>query len=268
MADDDSTFSRRAFVKGCAVAGAAGAGIAGGLSMAKPLSIQGATRRVDVNYLAAKKVGGPAPRGIPILPLNFASDGTLEGSPTLGGESVLDWYKYCGHEDTDGLQEDYEPQDEKLVYPPDKGGDRWFADYQGEPMKKEHFEEVNQGAPVRWRSYGKEGNNIISAVVLKVDPESIAFEGVDQALVEEAGLAEGFVGFVTFCTHFCCVPGWKHAPEQAKPRNAWDNLFCTCHYSVYDPFTLTDESYVLKKKVGETSPLKPGAKQGGGGEGE
>lgn len=260
MSDDDSTFSRRKFVKGCAVAGAAGAGIAGGLGMAKPLSIQGATRRVTVEYIGAKKVGGPAPRSIPVLPLGFASDGTMMGSPTLAGESVLDWYKYCGHEGTDGLQEDYEPQDENLIVEP-PSRDRWFSDLQGEPLKTSHFEEVNQGVPVRWRSHGKEGNNVISAVVLKVDPESIAFEGVDQALVEEAGLAEGFVAFVTFCTHFCCVPGWKHAPEQAKPRDAWDNILCTCHYSQYDPFTLTQESYVLEKQVGEVSPLKPGQKQ-------
>ncbi len=261
---DDNGLTRRSFVKGCAIAGTAGVAAAAGFSMGKPISlVQGGTIK-NVEYIAAKKVGGPAPRGIPLLPLEVGDDGVIRGSPTLDGESVLDWYKYCGHEGAPGLQEAYEG-DEVLRYfvVPSKlaqGFDPWYGDRIGEPVKAEHFEEMDRGAAVQWRSQGEEGANIISATIIKTSPERHAFEGVPQDLVMEAGLEDGFVAFVSFCTHFCCVPGWKEAEDQARARGAWDDLYCTCHHSIYDPFTLSSDSFQLKLVDEEESPLKPGAR--------
>lgn len=187
----------------------------------------------------------PAGRGIPLLPVEVDDGGVVEGSPRLLGRSVLDWYRYCGHRETPGLQPGYEPATEALVYAEGERSDPWYGEKVGEPARVEHFDEPPTGAPVTWRSQGKEGKDVVTAVLLRLDPDAVHAEGVERALVAQAGLSEGFLAFVTFCTHYCCVPGWKHAPEQAKVRDAWDDIFCTCCFSRFDPRTITAQEYVL-----------------------
>jgi Rieske Fe-S protein len=43
-----------------------------------------------------------------------------------------------------------------------------------------------------------------------------------------------YVAVSSFCTHFCCAPGYREAEKLARPRAAWDNIFCTCHNSNYN----------------------------------
>ena len=44
-----------------------------------------------------------------------------------------------------------------------------------------------------------------------------------------------FIASSTFCPHFCCIPGYKEAEKLAASRDAGDKLFCTCHFSIYNP---------------------------------
>lgn len=269
---------RRTFVKGCVTASIAGTALAAGYSMANPLSLGGGATKT-VHYFGTKKVGGPAPRGIPTLPLTFASDGSISGSPTLAGQNILDWYHYCGHSQAPGLQTTY-TGDEKLYYFVSKdkiatGYDPWYRDHIpaeggfGDPVNVKDFasyanastKDDVHGAAVAWRSKGQSGKNIVTGVLLRI-PDSmkalVAYEGADPTLVGQAGLADGFLAFVTFCTHFCCVPGW-HEADLAKAQGAWDDIFCTCHGSQYDPFTLKSYSYQMETEH-KVSPLDPNYK--------
>jgi Rieske Fe-S protein len=70
--------------------------------------------------------------------------------------------------------------------------------------------------------------------------------------------AEGFVAYMDKCTHFCCVPGFKDT-EQAKKFGASNRIFCVCHQSVYDPYSIVRRSFVALPR--------PEGGAGGGGEG-
>lgn len=244
MFDDD--LDRRAFVKGCIKAGVAGLGIGAGLGLTAPLDLREgdedpAPERRVVEYLGARKVDGPATRALPVIPLTV-EDGTLKGSPRLLGEDILEWFRYCGRDEAPALRPGHDPETEAFVYREGDRTDPWYGDRVGEPARREHFDEVPKGAPVTWRSQGADGKDVVPAVLLRLDPEAVA---TDDVRVQEAGLEEGFLAFMTACTHFCCVPGWKHAPDQAKPRDAWDHLFCTCCYSHFDPRAIVADEFVL-----------------------
>lgn len=262
--------NRRSFVKASLGAGVLGAGAAAAYGMGKPLALTGGTQAVKVEFLGAKRVGGPAPRGLPILPLELDSEGNIIGQivETDGGLTNLDWYQYCGHEDAPGLQAEVNFPDNLVRYfiTPDKiaqGFNPWYADLVGNPMNVNDFPDVGFGAAGNWRSEGQTGAGIITAIVVNVGKDldnvggtgnKLTFEDADQwadpvrAQVEETGL----LGFVSFCSHFCCVPGWKEADKSlADSKNAWDTLFCTCHFSVYDPAVLKVDNFLKIVEIEE-----------------
>jgi Rieske Fe-S protein len=50
-----------------------------------------------------------------------------------------------------------------------------------------------------------------------------------------ASTEKGFIAWLKKCTHYCCVPGFKHLPTvNAEQEN---QVYCQCHQSTYDPFT-------------------------------
>src|SRR5687768_17039813 len=49
---------------------------------------------------------GPAPNGLPIIPVELDDAGTLSGIPTY-----LNWYRYNGYEDAPGLRSTYRGDD-------------------------------------------------------------------------------------------------------------------------------------------------------------
>lgn len=249
---EDPRFDRRTFVKGCVAAGVAGAGIAGGLAATRPLGLLRPEPRPapgegprTVPYLGAKKVDGPADRALPLLPLAIG-DGVMNGRPTLVGRNVLDWYRYCGHEETPALQAGSEPTSDALTYRRHGRSDPWYGDHVGERVRAEHFDDPPQGASVTWRSQDAREDHVITAEVLRLDPENVTVEDAARQRVARAGLRRGFLAFVTFCPYRCCVPGWRHAPEQAQAQDAWAHLFCTCCYSEFDPFTIAPDTFELK----------------------
>ena len=53
----------------------------------------------------------------------------------------------------------------------------------------------------------------------------------------DAATDRGFIAWLNKCTHFCCVPGWKQSADAPK-FNAADDVYCQCHQSVYNPFSI------------------------------
>ena len=45
------------------------------------------------------------------------------------------------------------------------------------------------------------------------------------------------------CTHFCCVPTFKGTAQSAQ-FDAENRVYCPCHQSVYDPYSIIGSSYV------------------------
>lgn len=265
MADPDAPLdlpaprrlSRRGFVKGCLLASAAGVAAAGGGGMVAALDLGGGTaRRID--YLGATVQAGPAPQGVPLVPLAADGEGRLRGNPDPPevGRAVLDWYRYCGHDASPVLRPEY-AGDETLRYsvPKDKlpaieayaaEGRRadagWFLPHAGAPARVADFRAVGFGAPVAWRGE-------VTATVLKVDPASLEVpaalrEVVDGFLVPTPDGA-ALMAYSNFCKHLCCAPGW-HETRLAASFEAEDKLYCSCHHSVYDPLRVQADFFVLR----------------------
>lgn len=252
-------FSRRGFVKGCLYATAAGVAAAGGGGVVAALGLGGGkSRRVD--YVGVTVVGGPAPQGVPLVPLAAGDDGVLRGNPDPPevGRAVLDWYRYCGHDRSPVLQAGYVAPDEGLAYnvPPDKvpgigawaaqtGREDvgWFLDRVGQPVLVEDFRAPGFGAPVAWRGE-------LTATVLKVDPGALVMDPDLRRLVEGflVPTPDGAALLATsnFCKHFCCAPGWHETALSAK-HDAVDKLYCTCHNSVFDPLRLRRDFFLMRE---------------------
>lgn len=277
--DDESPFldepaggvDRRAFVKGAlgaatlGVAGAAGFGIFKQAAIVKPSTIK------SIKYLGAKVlVGSPAPRGVPLIPIRVNADGFVEGVPEDDDELYLDWYRYCSHEEAPGLADpgftsdntiEYFLTEEKLVAAGAEAKERWwYADKLEQPIRASDFANLpfGSGAAFRWRSHGLSGNDVVTGILLKLDPSE--FNMPESELSKYMDMDHNLIAFSSFCTHFCCVPGWKEDPTADK-LGFWDMIFCTCHNSRYDPRELTEYTFDLKLTTGDDS----GGGGGGGG---
>lgn len=251
-------WSRRGFVKGCLVASAAGLATAGAGGVVAALDLGGgATRRVA--YVGATVVSGPAPQGVPLVPLAVGDDGVLRGDPDPPGvgRAVLDWYRYCGHEASPALRPGH-AGDERLRFsvPRDKvpgieafaaasgrADVGWFLPLAGGPARAADFREVGWGAPVAWRGE-------VTATVLKVDPAALRVEPAIARLVEGflAPTPDGaaLIAYSNFCKHFCCAPGRRETALAAR-FDAAEKLYCSCHHSVYDPLAIKADFFLLRE---------------------
>lgn len=236
---------RRRFVKACvATAGAATLG-ASGLSLAMGSVQPRPAPAAVVSYYGAHKVDGPALRGVPYVPITVR-DGVFVGKPELGGESILRWYAYCGHGRAPGLQPGFTDDDRLYCHVAEeklRTLTPWYADLLGKPLRPGDFPDVGFGAPFVWRSQGQSGANLLTGLLVRVGEtrapvaprppgRALAQEEVD--FVRREVFHGEFVAVSTFCTHFCCLPGWREDPE-ARRRGAWESAYCPCHGSAYRP---------------------------------
>ena len=236
---------RRTFVKRTVGTAAVGAVGAAGLGLAFPLSTTAGLKIPRFPYFGAKIIGGPAPKGIPIIPIKVAEDGTITGVP-----SHLDWYKYCSHDEAPGLEGGftndnrlfYFQNQEKIHRAETDGIHLWYKDLLDQPLRVNHFDEDGKGAPFKWRSEGQFDNNIITGIAIRLNPEQIENVEAAEELMGAPFMDQGIVAFCSFCAHFCCVPGYKEAKD-AEARDAWETIFCTCHGSIYDPFVLEEYQF-------------------------
>lgn len=233
--EESGGISRRSFVKGCVGAATLGAAAATGLSMAASLSAPQEEKAAGFPYLGSKLIRGPAKVGLPIIPVVKNHEGILEGSADF-----LDWYAFCGHVKAPGLAPDF-TADNSFYYfaKPDFRG-AWYASFDGQKARASHFKEPWDGASVVWRSQGQKGADIITAMLIRIDPAGFLkpakATGALGALYD-AARETGFVAFVSFCAHACCVPGYKET-QLARTEGFFDRIYCTCHGSVYDPRSL------------------------------
>lgn len=281
---------RRSFVKACVTTAGVGALAASGLGLAAGLAIPRKPGLPPVRYFGAHRVGGPAPRGIPYIPITV-QDGTFVGRTSIpapdgsGALNPLEWYKYCGHSGAPGLQADF-TDDNTLTYLAKEEYEHlitpWFKPYLDQPVRLEHFPADNFGAAFKWRSEGQGGANVLTGIIIRVaksqmtlvsstvpPAKPITQEEFDWAL-QNVFHTEGnsvYIGVSSFCTHFCCSPGYREAEKLARPRAAWDNIFCTCHNSNYnfrEPVAFTFAPEVATESGGFDPLLVRGGGSAGG----
>ena len=286
MTSDDKypkVSGRRRFVKGVVV-GAALAGIGTATSgtvntMTNPSGAGGGV----TEYFGIEKLFGPAPRGMPQIPVVIDDDGFLMGLwPKVseiieGGRKVTvaqqeiagvtyssDWFQYCGVQTYPGVK-------------PLADQDNYFR-YANNPPYKWQKEEVSPGAKVHiddFEDYVTWGNSIGKAGVGKpafatwrsqdVPPQVqmpvqlIRSTIVDNLISNAQGetkqwlqesCSQGFIAILDKCTHFCCVPGFKSFTDSEKFDGA-DLIYCQCHQSVYDPFSIIKDRFVALPRTEE-----------------
>ncbi len=277
MANDDKypvESDRRRFVKGV-VGGAALSGVltvgAGSVSMATTPSGGGGGL---MQYRGAVRESGPAPRGLPQIPLEIDDEGYLMGvwpeseTITEGGAEVAvarteiagveystEWFQYCGLQTFEGIRPDADGQDQYLRYPqaPPTSDYPWMEEVEG--GNKIHVDDfadyenwgndvgdsgVGKPATGTWRSQDVPPEETIPVVILRSTQ-------IEEAAQDDEWLSatcpDGFIAYVNKCTHFCCVPGYKRLSESAS-YNAENKIYCNCHQSVYDPFTVIQDRFV------------------------
>ncbi|AHG03381.1 cytochrome B [Halobacterium sp. DL1] len=271
MAEDDKypeSSGRRRFVKGVVgSAGMAGVG-AGGVATLNAITNPTGAGGGQTTYYGVENISGPAPRAMPIVPLEIDDQGDLRGVyPTvqeveqqgqtvqvarmeLGGITYeVDWFQYCGVQEYQGLQPGYE-------------GDNYFrytggpSSYDWQPtsgvVNVEDFEdyetwtngigEAGLGKPAlaSWRS-----QNVDNAIPIQIIRSERIMEKIDEEDGEaiqflEAATQDGFIAILNKCTHFCCVPGFR----SSKYENADNYIYCPCHQSIYNPFSIVLTRFV------------------------
>ncbi|PSQ42840.1 cytochrome B [Halobacteriales archaeon SW_7_68_16] len=279
--DDDKyppESDRRRFVKGV-VGSAALAGVAttGGAAI-DTLTAPSGEGGGATTYFGFENTGGPAPRGMPQIPVEIDSEGFVRGvfpeyeTRTVGGREVdvaeteiagetysARWFQYCGVQTYAGILPDAD-QDNYFRYASSSPYD-WQGDLSGR-MHVDDFEEVGEsyeawgngigqsglGKPARgtWRSEG-----IKAAETMPV--EVIRSPIIEEKAQDDEWLAattdRGVAARLNKCTHFCCVPGFK-AQGDAANFGAADRIYCQCHQSVYDPFTVVKTQFTALPRPG------------------
>ncbi|MDS0299514.1 ubiquinol-cytochrome c reductase iron-sulfur subunit [Halogeometricum sp. S1BR25-6] len=273
---DDS--GRRRFVKGV-VGGATLAGVGATTAAAvNSATMSSGSGGGTTQAMAIENIAGPAPRGMPQIPIEIDSEGYLKGvwpevktieengvqiqvaeTENYKGSGVTytsEWFQYCGVESYGGIDPEYD-SDNYFISGAAPGytwqsdayseGDRLhvddFSDYQtwsndvGDPG-------LGKPATGRWRS--EEAENVIPIQVIR--SEEIEQMAQDDPWVQ-ASTQEGFVAWLNKCTHFCCVPGYK--TEGSGKFNAANDVYCQCHQSVYDPFSLVETLFVARPRPSE-----------------
>ena len=265
---------RRRFVKG--VVGSAtlsGVGTAAAVALDSATTVSGGTGG-PTDYVGIENTDGPAPRGMPIVPLSIDDEGYLKGiwpevkekklengntvtitEQEIGGVTYTGrWYQYCGAQTAQGLRPDAD-QDNYLRSKP--GLYEWQGDH--EPGQKLHvddfadYEEWTNGigsagsgkpAQTTWRSEseGEQDVQELPVQVLRSSKVSELPAESDRAEFLRAATESDFIAWLDKCTHFCCTPGFNSSTDATK-FDATDAVYCQCHQSVYDPFSPVELSF-------------------------
>ncbi|AGN00610.1 Rieske (2Fe-2S) domain-containing protein [Salinarchaeum sp. Harcht-Bsk1] len=264
---------RRRFVKGVVGAGALTGVIGASASLVDISTAPPGAGGGPTDYMGIEKTGGPAPRGMPQIPLEYDSDGNLKGvwpeveMQEIGGRPVpvaemelggrtysTTWYQYCGSQNNPAIKPDAD-LDNTIRYTANPAYE-WQSNAvsAGDPVRKEHFEDyadwgnnigeggVGKPAKVTWRSTELEPKNRIPVQLIRSPLIERKAENDDWLA---ASTVDGFMAVHNQCTHFCCVPGFKD-PDQtdALAYNAGDKIYCQCHQSVYDPFAIIQQDMI------------------------
>jgi len=263
---------RRRFVKGV-VGGAALAGVgAMGSATVNSLTTAGGIGGGATIATTIAHTGGPAPRGLPQIPLRITDDGYIEGiwpevttvtqdgqeieiaQEELGGRTYSgEWFQYCGVESQENVDPNFESDNLFRAAP---GSYEWQDETydSGDRIRADDFDDydewgnglgndgVGKPASVTWRS--EDADAVLNAVVIRSEQIEAAAEE-DEWL--SASTERGFLAYLNVCTHFCCIPGYKQLEEAAR-YDGEDGSYCVCHQSVYDPFTLEESLFIARPR--------------------
>lgn len=269
-ADEDkypTESGRRRFVKGVVGASTlATVGTGASAAIGSATSAAGAGGG-PTTYFGIKNTAGPAPRGMPQIPLTIDSNGDLKGvwpdqikdgvavTEIAGEKYKSSWYQYCGVQTYPGL----DPRTDQSNYflsasnPPYE----WQSDVEaGTRLNVSMFEnyetwgngigKAGLGKPAMgtWRSKDLSPQNTIPIQVLRSPKiEQLAQGDSQYSKWLSATTEKGFIAWMDKCTHFCCVPGFKSTAQSAK-FNAANEVYCPCHQSVYDPFDIVKKVFI------------------------
>jgi len=264
---------RRRFVTGVVTSAVlAGVGTGSAAALGSATSAAGAGGGVTT-YFGIENTDGPAPRGMPQIPMEVDSEGYLKGIwpdeideednvavTEIGGQEYKSsWFQYCGVQTYPGVRPDADRDNffRSASGPPyawqeeaKAAGDRLhiddFADYKewGNGIGKEG---IGKPAMTNWRSTDVPPQESMVVQVLRSTKIQELREnppqGSDADWIRASTTEEGFIAWLDKCTHFCCVPGFKTFGDSAK-FGGEDRVYCQCHQSVYDPFNPIKLSYV------------------------
>ncbi|PSQ31438.1 cytochrome B [Halobacteriales archaeon SW_8_65_20] len=265
---------RRRFVKGV-VGSAALAGVGTGSAMAigattNSSGVGGGTTQA----MAIENVDGPAPRGMPIIPLTI-ENGELKGvwpevteskedgqtvkvaETDMGGVTYsTQWFQYCGVQTYPGTQPEND-QDNFFRVGSNPAYD-WMSDLSsGDKLTVDMFDDYEEwgngigqsglGKPAtgRWRS-----EDVDQTMPIQVIRSPRIEEQAQDDEFLSAATEQGFLAWLNKCTHFCCVPGFKQL-EGSASFDAEDKVYCQCHQSVYNPFSAVQTPFVALPRPGE-----------------
>ena len=264
---------RRRFVKGVvgsATLSSVGAGGAAALDSVTSSSGQGGGAST---YVAIENTAGPAPRGMPLVPITIEG-GELQGvwpefdsergiaiNDDFGGSGIpysSQMLQYCGLQTAEGVQPD---ADQNNTFVMTTGDYEWQSEYSdGDPLTVDMFSDYEEwgndigreglGKPctANWRSDGDVKSITVQVLRSPEVPKIANGEGKYSEVPGpvqtyfEAATEQDFMAWVNKCTHFCCNPGYKTL-SGAAAYDAEDKVYCQCHQSVYDPFSPTQVTF-------------------------
>lgn len=292
MTDDKypTESGRRRFVKGVvgsATLASVGTGAAAAIGTATSSAGAGGG---PMKYMAIENTDGPAPRGMPIIPIEIDDEGALRGlwpevtTETVEGKEVQvaktkiggatyssEWFQYCGVQTYPGVRPGAD-QDNFFRSAGASSPYQWQQDEvpQGEKLTVDHFSDYTDwgngigqsglGKPAMgsWRSQDVSPQETMPVQILR--SERIENYSGPNAEFIEAACPQGLIAWLDKCTHFCCVPAFKAFADSAK-FGGENSVYCQCHQSIYDPFSPVEKSFVALPRPEGDSP-------GGGGGGE
>ncbi|EMA46168.1 hypothetical protein [Halococcus saccharolyticus] len=283
---------RRRFVKGVVGASALGAtGISTALATNLTTTSSGAGGGA-IQYYGIENTDGPAPRGLPQIPVEIDDEGNLKGiwpevkTETVNNEEVQiaemqlggttyssEWFQYCGVQTYPGVRPDTDQSN--FFRSASSSSYDWQSDIEtGAQLTVSDFDDyetwgndigesgIGKPAQATWRSQDLPPQETIPIQVLRSTRiEEMAKSASDPAVREwlQASTDQGFIAWLNKCTHFCCVPGFKETAE----FGAANSVYCPCHQSVYDPFSIVQRQFTSLPRPEDTGSSESSS---GGGE--
>jgi len=276
MADSDkypTESGRRRFVKGVVGSSAlAAVGTGAAASIGTATYSTGAGGGIT-EFIGIENTDGPAPRGMPIIPLEIDDEGALKGvwpevktveeegqevqvaEMELGGTTYsARWFQYCGIQSLPGVQPGTES--ENYFRSSSSSQYEWQQDVPAdEPLNVSMFEDYKEwnndigkktnGKPAfaTWRSEDVGSGETLTVQVLRSETiKQLAQGNSEYSQWLSASTEKGFIAWLNKCTHFCCVPGFKISAQAGK-FGAENEVYCPCHQSVYDPNSIVQRTF-------------------------
>ncbi|WP_424003541.1 ubiquinol-cytochrome c reductase iron-sulfur subunit [Haloarcula salina] len=273
---------RRRFVKGVVGSAALSSVGVGGAAAVDATTDAAGEGGGTTQFVAVENTDGPAPRGMPIIPIEI-NGGELQGvwpeyDPEAGvaiardfGGSGIDyssaWFQYCGMQTAQGI---YPQAEQDNLFRSSSGSYSWQGEIEdGAPLTVDMFDDyqewgngigtagIGKPASANWRSDG-DVKTIPVQLIRSVEVEKMAngegkyssLPSSIQSFIAEA-TADGFIAWLNKCTHFCCVPGFK-TQEGSANFGAANDIYCQCHQSVYDPFSPIQKQFVALPRPPQT----------------